>query len=265
MQHSVAYNFGFAALVCVVCSMLVLTAAVSLKDRQQLNAEAYRQRNVLRVAGLMKPDETLGVEEVQKRFDENIRVRIVDLQTGQYAANESELVKTYDQRQATQEPSMSAPAPDNKAGILRLPTFGTVYEVLGAQGVQRLIIPITGKGLWSTIYGFLALAADGKTIEGITFYEHGETPGLGGEIENPKWQALWEGVSAYDDKGDVIVTVTKGKTSDKNGIQGLSGATLTSRGVSNLVRFWLGQDGFGPYLENIRSGALSLNPASEAA
>jgi Na+-transporting NADH:ubiquinone oxidoreductase subunit C len=108
------------------------------------------------------------------------------------------------------------------------------------------------------LYGFVALESDANTIAGLGFYEHGETPGLGGEVDNPRWKALWEGKRAYRD-GQVAINVAKGAVNPQSSganwqVDGLSGATLTSRGVSNLVQFWLGAEGFQPYLTNLRGG-----------
>ena len=119
--------------------------------------------------------------------------------------------------------------------------------------MAKVALPIEGKGLWSTLYGFLVLGSDGATIRGITFYQHGETPGLGGEIDNLDWKALWDGRQAFDADGRPVIEVVKGKASGPTEVDGLSGATLTSRGVTNLVRFWLGDNGFGPYLEQFRA------------
>ncbi|MGB0764601.1 MAG: NADH:ubiquinone reductase (Na(+)-transporting) subunit C, partial [Luminiphilus sp.] len=113
-------------------------------------------------------------------------------------------------------------------------------------------------GLWSTLYGFVALESDGNTIAGLGFYEHKETPGLGGEVDNPRWKNLWKGKQVYRD-GAVAISVVKGSVDQGSDaanwqVDGLSGATLTSRGVSNLVQYWLGEDGFEPYLRNLREG-----------
>ena len=133
-----------------------------------------------------------------------------------------------------------------------------VYRVVRDGKLQAIIVPISGKGLWSTLYGYLALAPDTRTIRGITFYEHGETPGLGGEVDNPRWQALWKGRLAYDDSWRPAIGVKKGRAGsverDPYQVDGLSGATITSRGVGHLVRFWLGEHGFGPYLAGVRTG-----------
>ena len=126
--------------------------------------------------------------------------------------------------------------------------------------IRMLILPIEGKGLWSTMYGFIALAPDTTTIKGLTFYEHGETPGLGGEVDNPSWKALWKGRQAYDGEWNPEIEVIKGAAGppeeDPFRVDGLSGATLTCRGVSSTVQFWLSDDGFKPFLINNRAGCL---------
>jgi Na+-transporting NADH:ubiquinone oxidoreductase subunit C len=118
-----------------------------------------------------------------------------------------------------------------------------------------LVLPIQGLGLWSTLYGFLAIDADGNTIRGITYYQHAETPGLGGEVDNPRWKSLWPGRKIYDD-GEPAIQVIKGAAGppaqDPYRVDGLSGATLTSNGVTFMLEFWLGPNGFGPYLDRLR-------------
>jgi len=254
-QYSNAYVVGFATAVCLVCSIVVSTSAVVLRERQDRNKVLDRQTQVLVVAGLLEEGQKATPEEVERLFEENIQTRLVDLATGEY--EDSVDAATYDQRKASKDPSTSRTAPANNAGVSRLPTLALVYQRVEYDEVQSLILPIEGKGLWSTLYGYLALAPDTTTIEGITFYEHGETPGLGGEIDNPSWKAVWIGRQAFDENWQPAVEVIKGYAGpvaeDPYRIDGLSGATLTARGVSDLVRFWLGEDGFEPYLENFRA------------
>lgn len=254
-QHSNAYIIGFAATVCLVCSIVVSSAAVALRPRQVENKELDRQKQVLTVAGLIEPGQSVAADEVQRLFNESIVARAVELSSGAY--DESVDPSTYDQRKATKDPAMSRAAGPNSAGLQRVPNTAVVYQKVVDGDVAMVILPIEGKGLWSTLYGFIALAPDGSTIEGITFYEHGETPGLGGEVENPSWKALWPGRQAFDDTGDVAIEVIKGHAgppaNDPYRVDGLSGATITARGVSHLVRFWLSDDGFGPYLDLYRS------------
>jgi Na+-transporting NADH:ubiquinone oxidoreductase subunit C len=132
-----------------------------------------------------------------------------------------------------------------------------VYLVEQDGAVETVVLPVHGYGLWSTMYGYLALEGDGRTVKGITFYQHGETPGLGGEIDNPSWQAKWTGKQALDDSGRVLLQVVKGEPRGEgveHQVDGLAGATLTARGVENLARYWLGEQGFGPYLARLTSG-----------
>ncbi len=256
-RDSVGYTVAFAAVVCLVCAIPIAAAAVLLRPAQEENQRVDRLSKVLDVARLVQPGEELTRADVLARFAERITPRVIDVRTG--LPVDSVDVERYDQRAASRDPEQSSPAPVNEAKVLRIPRYLVVYELHGASDdkVEALILPIQGYGLWSTMYGYLALEHDARTVSGITFYEHGETPGLGGEIENPRWQARWTGRKAFDDNGDLRLRVVKGATgppaADPYRIDGLSGATITSRGVSHTVLFWLGPDAFGPYLERYRT------------
>jgi Na+-transporting NADH:ubiquinone oxidoreductase subunit C len=257
MQRSSTYIIGFAAAVCLVCGLLVASSAVALKPLQEENAILDRQKKVLIVAGLMRNDEEKSPEEIKSLFNNNIEARIVVLKTGKY--NVKGDTKTFDQKKVTADPTTSIAAPTNKAGVPRVPNEAMVYIKRDGKKVDRLILPVEGKGLWSTLYGYIALSDDANTIKGLIFYKHGETPGLGGEIENPLWTRLWPGKLVFDvDKGGQPtktpkIEVVKGQAQpgNKYQIDGLSGATITGRGVTHLVQFWVGQQ-FGPYLVNFR-------------
>ncbi len=256
MQGSVGYNLGFAAAVCLVCAVVVSTAAVALEDRQDRNANLFKQKNVLLAAGLADEDQSLTADDVASRF-EPITQLVVDLATGAVADDVD--AETYDQRVAALDPARSRVAPSNAARVMRVPNLAAVYEVRGPSGALEMVaLPIEGLGLWGTLYGFIALEGDLRTVRGLTFYEHKETPGLGGEVDNPRWKALWPGRLAFDDELVPAIAVVKGPAGSvaeaPYAIDGLSGATITSRGVTNLLRFWLGPDGFGPYLTRLREG-----------
>lgn len=259
MSHSNAYIIGFAAGVCVFCSIFVAGSAVALKDRQEANKVLDRQKNVLAVAGRYSPDSKLSADEIRATFQADIKPYVVDLDTGAYVEDID--AKTFDMRARRDDPEHSEQAPEgNIAKLQRIPDEGLVYHVLDGDRIEMIILPVEGKGLWSTLYGYVALAPDGTTIEGITFYEHAETPGLGGEVDNPRWKALWEGRKALDENGDPVIEVIKGQagppSEDPHKVDGLSGATLTARGVTNLMRFWLGDQGWGPYLDRVRAGGV---------
>jgi Na+-transporting NADH:ubiquinone oxidoreductase subunit C len=181
-------------------------------------------------------------------------MEVIDLATGETVPDVDPA--TFDQLRAAKNPETSSPAPPNRANVRRLPDNALVYKVLGEEGgIEAVVLPIEGYGLWSTLYGFIALEDDLDTVRGITFYQHGETPGLGGEVDNPRWKSRWVGRKAFDENGLPIIEVIKGVAGppqeDPYEVDGLSGATLTARGVTHLVRFWLGKSGFGPYLEKL--------------
>lgn len=253
-KESVARTLTVALLVCLVCSVVVSAAAVALKPVQTTNRLQDKQRNILQIAGLY--DESRSIEE---QFSQ-ITPRLVDLRTGEFSDAQDPL--TFDQQKAAKDPDMSQQLTGEQdiASIRRRADYSTVYVVENTDGsIKTLILPIHGYGLWSTLYGFMALESDLQTVVGLGFYQHAETPGLGGEVDNPNWKAQWQGKVVYDESGDVDISVIKGSV-DPNSpkaehqVDGLAGATLTSRGVESLVRFWLGEDGFGPFLDHLRAG-----------
>jgi Na+-transporting NADH:ubiquinone oxidoreductase subunit C len=259
MQREVVYTFVFAALVCAVCGVLVSSSAVALKPLQDANIEMERQRNVLLAAGLMEPAEKLGQEELDARF-ENIQDVMIDLATGREVPDGDP--GSFDRAEVLADLSLSREAPDNRAGVARVALQLPIYQVLSESGeVEMVVLPVEGKGLWSTLLGYLALSADTETVRGLTFYSHKETPGLGGEVDNPRWKALWQGRQAFDADWKPALEVIKGVAGspeeDPHRVDGLSGATITSRGVTHLLRFWLGEDGFEPYLTNLREGGAA--------
>jgi Na+-transporting NADH:ubiquinone oxidoreductase subunit C len=252
-QFSTPYIIAFSGAVCIVCSLVVSTLAVGLKDRQTQNALLDQQKNVLMAAGVIEPGQKVKREQIPQLFAD-VKPVIIDLKTGAITEQDPQ---TFDQMKATKDPAQSEEAPENRAGLQRIPHKAKIYRVVKNENVEQVILPISGKGLWSTLYGFLAVDKDGQTIRGITFYQHGETPGLGGEIDNPRWKALWKGRKAFGEDFEVKLEVIKGTAGsvedDPYRVDGLSGATITARGVSHLVQFWLGEHGFRPYLKQLRS------------
>lgn len=254
-RNSTGYTIGFAAVVCLVASLFVSGLAVALKDLQDANAAADKQKKVLIVAGLLDDNAKPSNEEVEALFVENITPRIVDMSTGEYADDAVDLA-SYDQRDAAKDPALSFAVAENKAKVKAMPNHAVIYEIKDEAGtLEQVILPIHGPGLWSTLYGFIALEPDGNTVKGITFYEHAETPGLGGEVDNVRWKSGWEGKEVFDGSGQVALRVIKGKADadSKHDVDGLSGATLTANGVSYTIDFWMGQDAFGPFItKNLR-------------
>ncbi len=249
-KDSAAYTLLFAGAVCAVCGSLVAASAVMLRPGQERNKQADMQKNVLLASGLLSPDETVSIESSSALFMEKVKAEVIRLKTGEPAPGVDG--RGFDQRAEAADPKTSDSAPENDAKVRRIPRRAVVYHVQADAG-ELMVIPVEGKGLWSTLYGYLALdAADPKLIRGIAFYQHGETPGLGGEIDNPRWQALWKGRRALDDNFNPLFQVIKGAAGPASEapyhVDGLSGATLTSNGVTHLIRFWTGELGYGPYL-----------------
>lgn len=258
-QPSVGYTVGFAAALCLFCGVFVAGSAVLLKERQDANKLLDRQKKVLSVAGLIEDGASPSPAEVQQLFDSRIVAKAVDIEKGVYA--ESVDIQSFDQRKAAKDPATSVAAPANGAKVARVPNHAVVYQVVEGGSVEQIILPIEGKGLWSTLYGFVSVDTDMNTVKGLTFYEHAETPGLGGEVDNAKWKAGWPGRKVYNADGDVALKVIKGKAGppadDPHAVDGLSGATLTSNGVSYTLEFWFGDNGFGPFIENVKSGKVN--------
>ena len=265
-RDSVGGTFLVAAVLCIVCSVLVSGAAVMLRPEQQRQKELQRQKNILIAAGLC--DEHATNEEVHEKF-KSVEQVLVNLETGKPVTDGEVDPATYDAREAVMKPALSEPVEPSDAlnGVRRQPKYEFVYLVRHEGKIDKVVLPIFGNGLWSTMYGFLSLDADLKTIGGITFYEQAETPGLGGEVENPKWKAQWHGKQAFDSKGDVIIQVIKGQLAPgdpaaDHTVDGLSGATITTHGVSDLVRYWLGPHGFSSYLDYLKSVTETSTAAS---
>ncbi len=256
---STRYTIFFATVVCVVCALLVSVAAVSLQPRQAANARLYMEKNVLVAAGLIEPGQDVSEREVREIFDKRIKVRLVDFATGELVPEDKIDARNYDQRKARSDPAASRVAPPNNAGIGRMPNYGIVYFIMKDDAVDQIVIAVEGLGMWGTIYGFLSLAPDGNTVRGLTYYDQKETPGLGGEISNPKWLALWQGRRGFDDQWNAKITVIKGEAGppekDPLRVDGLSGATVTSNAVTRLMQFWLSDNGYGKFLRRFREGA----------
>ena len=268
-RNSVTYILGFCVAVCLVCAVIVSSSAVGLKEKQDLNKVLDRQKKVLSVAGIEFND-SASADEIQGLFSKRIKLVVVDLKTGKVDEAATKDAASFDQQKAKKDPGQSTDAPKNLAGVRRVPNKAMVYQVsqkdMGAGGagfqLEQYIFPIEGKGLWSTLYGYLALESDGNSIKGITFYQHGETPGLGGEVDNPAWKAKWSGRKLFGPKGSSVsswgnakITVKKGQAGtpeqDPYQVDGLSGATITGNGVTHLVQFWMGDNGFGKYIRNV--------------
>lgn len=258
MNRESLYTVWFATLVCGVCAIGVCLAAVMLRPRQEENKILDRQLQVLRLAGYIADGQVPDAGETKALFSANVRPRLLVMKDGSLDA--APPAADYDYRVAAANPATGHDAPPNDAKVRRLPEKMLVYLISRDGALDMIILPVQGMGLWSTLYGYLAVATDGNTIRGLSFYEHAETPGLGAEVDNPVWKARWKGRRIFAD-GDVpAIKVIKGaagpSASDPYRVDGLSGATLTGRGVEKLLHFWLGEQAYGPFLKRLARGEL---------
>ncbi len=250
-NDTVKKTLTVAFLLCIVCSVLVSTAAVKLKPLQEKNKALSTKKNILQAAGLLEEG-----KDVEMLF-QKIQIKIVDLASGEFDDNIDG--PKYNQKAAAKDPSRSIliPGDQDLAKIRRRAKKAPVFLVEEDGELKTIILPIHGKGLWSTMYAFLALEGDANTVKGYTFYDHGETPGLGGEVDNPLWKKQWVGKKLFDKDWNLAVKILKGKVNMSkpaaiHQADGLSGATLTNVGVNNLMHYWLGENGFGRFLVKIR-------------
>lgn len=261
-QNEALKTITVAGLLCAVCSVIVSFSVVSLKAQQKKNAELDFKKNILSAAGLIKP-EGVKADEVEAAFDKIVPV-VIDFETG--LKNEDVDVNSYDQTKAFQDPKMNVKIPaDLDVGKLSTRAkYAKVYLSKDEDGnISDIILYVRGKGLWSTMHGFIALAPDTKTIKGFAYYAQGETPGLGGEVDNINWKKQWIGKSLYNDNWEVEFSVAKGTVDHTHGlaqyrVDGLSGATITSNGVTSSMKYWFGNHAYGKFLENVRSGEFKL-------
>lgn len=256
-KESTSRTLIVALAVCLVCSVFVAGAAIALKPTQIENRLLDKQRSILAIAGLGDPN--MSAAQVQEMFNGRISARVVDLDSGTFSDVQDPL--TFDPLAAAKDPQLSESLSSDQdiASIKRRERFSTVYLVEQDGNLETVILPVRGYGLWSTLHGFLALKGDLNTIAGFGFYQHAETPGLGGEVDNPRWRRLWLGKTLYNDQGELAIQIVKGNVDAQspratNQVDGLAGATLTSNGVNNLLHFWLGEKGFAQFLANLQKG-----------
>ena len=261
-KESIARTLIVAFVVSLVASVFVAGSAIFLKDEQEKNRLLAKQRSILAVAGI--GDAALSGNEVRQLFERRIKAQVIELATGEVSVKLNPV--KFDPLKAARDLATSDAlvADADIALIKRRERFTTVYQFLkddGSGQLEALILPVRGYGLWSTLYGFIAIKPDLNTVVGLGFYQHGETPGLGGEVDNPAWKAKWAGKVLFGEAGAPVIEIVKGgvvpgSVNIGHQVDGLAGATLTSNGVNKLLVFWLGEQGFGPYLKRLREGGV---------
>ena len=253
-KDSLANTFLIAVFLCLVCSVVVSSMAVALKPIQKLNKELDQKKNILRAAGMLPADQNVSADgrSIEELFAE-FTVRAVDLQTGEYVDGID--VASYDPIRAASDASKSVALTPSEdiATLRRRENVSLVYLKTTATGIEKIVMPVRGYGLWGTLYGYLALDGDLNTIAGLGFYQHKETPGLGGEVDNSKWKAGWQGVRLFNDMGQPQVRLVKQRSASTSEaasyeVDALSGATFTTKGVENMVNYWTGDGALAPTL-----------------
>ena len=251
MNKDSALNIAFIGIgLCLLCSAIISLIAIQLRSVQNENVVKDMQKKIVSSAGLEL--EYGSVENAMK----NIKTIVVDLDQGKIVdinPNSYELSKEL--REEGKYKFLSAE--NDIASIKKREKYSKVFIEYKDDKINTLILPVRGYGLWGILYGYLAIKSDFNTVAGLEFYEHKETPGLGAEIDNPKWKALWKGKKIYQENGEVSLKVIKGNvlaSSDNINyeVDGLSGATLTCNGVTNLIAYWMGSDGFLNFINNLR-------------
>lgn len=245
----------FVLITCLVCSVIVSGAAVGLKPLQLDNQQLYKQTKILEASGLLA-NAGQGKQAIQSTYKKYVTAKLIDINTGDFVEGDSE---NYDQRLAALSSDTSIKPINDIAKINRRANQTVVYLVKNDSGeTDTVVLEMRGSGLWSMMYAFVGLSTDLNTVKSVIYYDQGETPGLGGEIENPVWKAKWVGKKLFNEQGDIAIKVVKGgaDSDDIHGVDGLSGATLTAQGVEKTFTFWLGEEGFGPFINKNRNGGL---------
>jgi len=243
-------------MVAFVCSVLVSLSAVGLRPIQQKNQLVERSRNIVALSGLVEPGAELSTNEVLAAV-EQMDIRVLDIGAGWF--DDSIEAASFDARSARNDPALSvAIDPENDlASLGRRSRYKVVYLAYEGAVLKRVILPIVGQGMWSTLYGYVALEDDLSTIAAATFYEQAETAGLGDKITDPAWLSKWEGVRLFGNDGEYRFRVAPGPVEPGSSaatyqVDGISGATVTSSAVSRLMAYWFGPDGYLPFIENLR-------------
>ena len=252
MAFSNAYTIGFAVTICVVCSTTLAGIAMGLKDMQDDNRRRDLYKNILSAVDLPAADAdgnraSLSGDAVDQLWEEKIELKAID-------------------------PASGAPIDASKADVNGDGTFNYLDlavanakvkntenppEILGLyvrKDTGAIAIPMTGKGLWGPISAYIAFDTKLEKVTGTTFFAPKETPGLGAEITAPIFMAQWPGKSIVENGNTVPIRVLKPAECDEGGnphcVDGVSGATITSRGVDVMVEKSLAL--YEPYIQKVR-------------
>jgi len=253
-RESVGRTLLVAVSVAFVCSLIVSSVVYWLRPIQLAYRSVEQNRAVLVAAGLAEQSETLADRDVVSRFLE-LDLQLVDLDAAEFVGADASMTASYDYRSAAEDPIASRPiTPENDiASLGGRPHLMPVYLQRDDGGLAGIVLPVYGRGMWSTIHGYVVLESDLLTIANAWFYEHGETPGIGDRIQNPNWTTQWAGKKAYHEDGTLRFRIGgPGDAALPERIDSITGASITVAAIDRFVRYWLGDDGYGPFLANLR-------------
>ena len=218
-MHSNRYTLLFTAIVTVVLAFLLSIVDSSLKEKYEKNVEVDIRKNILISLGFSPTDVlSMNNENVESIFQNSIVGFVVD--------NSGSIVENK--------------LPQDIDPNLDLNLY-PIYKRVSNNITEGYSIPISGKGLWGTMFGYFSIEPDGSTAKGITFYQHIETPGLGGEVDKPWFQNNFVGKRFVDENGNLIgIQTVKGQVDETSEeayhlVDGISGATMTSRGLNQFL------------------------------
>ena len=223
-----SYTLIFTSCVTIVLGIIIATTADNLRERQEINEELDIKKNILYALGYKQNiDNPWTNKIVESLYNNSINEVYIDRKGTVYKKQE-----------------------DIEKNPLK------IYQRMDNGLITGYAIPIEGKGLWGTMYGYFAIEPDAVTVKGITFYRHKETPGLGGEVDKDWFKNNFIGKRLVDNDGKLVsIEVIKGFVSDKDPeayrkVDGISGATITGKGVTNFLKKDL--DKYEPYFKKIR-------------
>lgn len=236
-----------AFMVASVCALLVSGATVLLRPIQDANRAAEEQIRIeTLVSGIP------GMADLLAQAGGTLSTAVIDLATGQATTAVTPDTLAAALADTSNWTALSSDA--DIAGLGRRPNFAQVFLLRDGADISLVLLPISGMGYGGRIDAFIALRSDMNTIAGITVTSHFETPGLGGRIEEAAWQAGFPGTELRDTAGDLRFAVARAQASSPYEVDGITGATRTGLGVTGMVRFWLGPDGYGPLIQAIERG-----------
>ena len=236
-NFSNTYIFVFSLIMVTIVAVLLSFVAMQLKPIQQLNLEIERKQDILRSVG--EAQQVHEVSDKNSYIEEEFGKYITD----SYVVNFQGEKIDADAFEVTLEMEQEVKLPQEER---RYPIF-----VFSDNGNEKYVVPVRGKGLWGPIWGYVAFEEDMNTIGGAVFDHQGETPGLGAEINTEWFQEPFSGKTIFDEQGNFVsIEVVKGGAdpSDPHGVDAISGGTITSKGLEDMLQDCLG--GYVNYFKN---------------